>query len=63
VAASLTARDGMDLDIHAIPRGQASCHACGAPASRPGEIMKSLQLTVIFREALYGSLIDDFMAE
>jgi len=53
----------MDLDIHAIPYGQASGPACGALASRPGEIKKSLQLTVRFREALGGSLIDDFMAE
>jgi hypothetical protein len=63
VAAGSTARDGLGLDIHAIPRGQASVPACGAPASIPGEIKKSLQLTVRFREALGGSLIDDFMAE
>jgi hypothetical protein len=63
VAASATARDGMDLDIHAISHGQASGPACGAPALRPGEIKKSLQLTARFREALGGSLIDDFMTE
>ena len=63
MAAGSTARDGMDLDIHAIPRGQASGPACGAPASRHGEIKKSLQLTVRFREALGGSPIGDFMAE
>jgi hypothetical protein len=32
VAAGSTARDGMDLDIYAIPRGQASDPACGAPS-------------------------------
>ena len=63
MAASTTGSGGKDLDIHTIPQGQASGPACGAPVSRPGEIMKSLQLTVRFREALGGSLIDDFMAE
>ena len=58
-----TARDGMDLYIHDIPRGEASGPACGAKATRPGEIKKSLQLSVRYREALGGSLIDHFMAE
>ena len=63
MATSTTARGGNALDIHTIPHGQASGPACGAPVLRPGEIKKSLQLTVRFREALGGSLIDDFMAE
>ena len=63
MAAATTARDGKDFDIHAIPHGQASGPACGAPASRPGEIKKSLQLTVRSREALGGSLVGDFMAK
>jgi hypothetical protein len=63
VTVSPTVRDDMDLNIHAIPHGQASGLACGAPALRPGEIKKSIQLSVSFREALDGSLIDDFMAE
>ena len=63
MAAGTTARDDKDLDVHAIPHGQASGAAWGAPALRPGEIKKSLQLTVRFREALGGSLVDDFMAE
>jgi hypothetical protein len=53
----------MDLDIHAIARGQASGPARGAPALRTGEIKKSLQLSIRYREALGGSLIDHFMAE
>ena len=63
MAASTTAMDGKDLDTHSIPHGQASGPACGAPASKPGEKKKSLQLTVRIREALGGSLIDDFMSE
>jgi hypothetical protein len=34
-----------------------------SPGLETGEIKKSLQLTVRFREALGGSLADDFMAE
>jgi hypothetical protein len=63
VTVILTASDGMDFDIHTIPHGQASGPACGAPASRPGKIKKSLRLSVRYREALGGSPIDHFMAE